>query len=193
MEHHGRDVSTAIWKQPVNGRVRTVGVNLAGDEQADRDNHGGPDRAVYAYAVEDLAWWQATTGTTMPPGAVGENLTTANLDVTAALVGERWRVGSVLFEVSSPRVPCFKLGMRTGDARFVQRFARGGRPGAYLRIVEHGDVGAEDAIDVVHRPDHDVTVGLVARAYHDDRALAPALLAAPQLTEPWRIWAHRHS
>ncbi len=149
VEHHGRTVPTGIFKQPVSGRVVTHGVNLDGDEQADRRVHGGPDRAAYAYATEDLAWWAGELGRPVGPGAMGENLTTEGLDVTGARVGERWRVGGAVFEVSAPRVPCFKLGIRMGDPRFPPRFARAGRPGAYLRIVEHGSIGADDPIEIV--------------------------------------------
>jgi MOSC domain-containing protein YiiM len=191
LEHRGRTVTTGIFKQQVSGRVATHGVNLDGDEQADRSAHGGPDRAAYAYASEDLAWWTDELGRPIGPGAVGENLTTEGLDISGARVGDRWRVGGAVFEVSAPRVPCFKLGIRMGDPRFPQRFARAGRPGAYLRIFEHGTVGAGDPIDVVHRPAHDVTVGLVARAYHDNRALAPLLLVAPELGGGWPEWARR--
>jgi MOSC domain-containing protein YiiM len=192
-EDHGRTVSTAIGKQPVAGRIATVGVNLVGDDQADRRVHGGPDRAIYAYAVEDLEWWATSLNRDVPAGSMGENLTTRGVDITGAVIGERWRVGSLTVEVASPRVPCYKLGIRMGDARFPQRFAHAGRPGAYLRIVEHGDVGAGDAVVVVHRPGHGVTVDLVARAYHDDHGLAARLLEAPELGEGWPEWARRHS
>src|SRR4051812_7920688 len=142
LEHHGRTVTTGIGKQPVAGRVATAGVNLLGDDQADRRAHGGPDRALYAYDVEDLEWWAGQLDRPVPPAAMGENLTTRGLDVTGAVIGERWRAGSLTLEVAAPRVPCFKLGIRMGDPRFPLRFARAGRPGAYLRIVEHGDVAA---------------------------------------------------
>jgi MOSC domain-containing protein YiiM len=188
-EHHGRQVSTGIFKEPVTGRVSTRGDNIDGDDQADRAVHGGPDRAAYAYASEDLVWWEGELGRDVPPGSMGENLTTTGLDVSGALVGERWRIGSAVFEVSAPRVPCYKLGIRMGDGRFPVRFAKAGRPGAYLRIVEHGDFGEGDVIEVVRRPEHDVSVALVARAYHEDHALAPLLLAAPELSAGWREWA----
>lgn len=192
VEHHDRRVLTGIFKKPVAGPVAVRGVNLEGDDQADRDNHGGPDRAVYAYATEDLAWWETELGRVVSPGTMGENLTTSQIDVTNASIGERWRVGSVVFEVAAPRVPCFKLGIRMGDPRFPLRFARAGRPGAYLRIVQVGEVAAGDSIEVIHRPDHEVTVGLVARAFHDDHSLAPRLLDAPELGGGWREWADRH-
>jgi MOSC domain-containing protein YiiM len=185
----GRPVTSAIWKAPVGGRVAVRGVNLAGDDQADREAHGGPDKAVYAYATGDYALWRSELGRPLAPGGFGENLTVADLDVSGAVVGERWRVGGSLLEVSQPRIPCYKLGMRFGDAAFPRRFAAAGRPGAYLRIVEAGEVGAGDPVRVVHRPGHGVTVGTVARAYNTDHSLVPALLDVPELSASWRRWA----
>jgi MOSC domain-containing protein YiiM len=189
--HHDRDVSTGIFKRPVTGRVATRGVNLDGDDQADRQVHGGPDRAVYAYAAEDLEWWADEVGRPLPAGSMGENLTTADVDVTNAVIGERWRIGSVVLEVAAPRTPCFKLGIAMGDGRFPPRFAAAGRPGAYLRIVEHGELGAGDAVTVTDVPAHGVTVALVAHAYHDDHSLAARLLTAPALGAGWPEWARR--
>src|SRR5881397_225869 len=100
---------TAIWKEPVDGRVAVRGVNLDGDDQADRTVHGGPDKAVYAYAEEDTGLWAAELGRDLGPATFGENLTTRGIDVSGAVVGERWRVGSTLLEVSQPRLPCAKL------------------------------------------------------------------------------------
>lgn len=181
----GSTVRTAIFKQPVAGRVWARGTNLDGDEQANREVHGGADKALYAYAAEDTAWW----GEQLGPGAFGENLTLAGVPVTDAEVGERWRVGSALLEVRQPRIPCAKLGLRMGDRHFPRRFAAADRPGAYLGIVEEGELGAGDPVVVEHRPGHGVTVGLIARAYHNDRTLAPRLLAAPELSDDWRAWA----
>ena len=189
IELAGRAQTTAIWKLPVSGRVAVRGVNLAGDQQADRRVHGGPDRAVYAYAREDYAWWERQLGRPLDPGTLGENLTTEGIEVTGALVGERWRVGSVVLQVTSPRVPCWKLGVRMGDRRFPRRFAAAGRPGAYLAILEEGAVGAGDQIQVHHRPGHGVTVGLVAASYHRDHRLAARILAASELPAAWRQWA----
>jgi MOSC domain-containing protein YiiM len=189
IELAGQARTTAIWKLPVSGRVAVRGVNLAGDDQADRRAHGGPDKAVYAYAREDYAWWERQLDRTLDPGMFGENLTTEGIDLTDALVGERWRVGSAVLQVTSPRVPCWKLGARMGDPRFPARFAAAGRPGAYLAILEQGALGAGDRIQVIHRPGHGVTVGLVAASYHRDHRLAARILAAPELAEAWRHWA----
>ena len=185
----GSQVTTGIWKVPVSGPIRARGVNLAGDDQADRSVHGGPDKAVYAYAQEDLSWWTVELGRVVAAGTFGENLTTAGIDVTNAVVGERWAVGSAVLEVSQPRVPCYKLGIRMGDQRFPPRFAAAGRPGAYLRIVTEGDIAAGDEVRVLSRPDHGVTVGLIERAYHADRSLVPRLLEAPEIAEGWSDWA----
>lgn len=188
VEWNGRMVTTAIAKEPVDGRVRVAGVNVAGDDQADRSVHGGTSKAVYAYAAEDYAWWAERLGAPVPPGMFGENLTLEGLDLSAALVGERWRVGSAVLVVTEPRIPCYKLGIRMGDQGFVRLFRQAGRPGAYLAIAEPGEVAAGDAVDILERPDHGVTVGLIERAFHADRSLAPRLLAAP-LSEAWREWA----
>jgi MOSC domain-containing protein YiiM len=184
----GRPVYSAIGKQPVQGRVRVEGVNVAGDEQADRRVHGGPDKAVYAYASEDTAWWEAELGRPLGPGVFGENLTTAGIDVTGAVVGERWRIGTVELEACQPRQPCFKLGIRFGDPRMLRRFALAGRPGAYLRIVREGELGAGDAVEVVHRPEHGVTIGLVADALLRDETLLARAAAAPELPAGLAAW-----
>jgi MOSC domain-containing protein YiiM len=129
------------------------GVNLAGDDQSDRRVHGGDRKAVYAYAREDLDWWGERLGRPLGSGTFGENLTTDGLDVTGARVGERWRVGTALLEVTQPRLPCYKLELRMDRTGFIGEFIDGGRPGAYLRIVEEGEVGAGDAVRIVSRPD----------------------------------------
>jgi MOSC domain-containing protein YiiM len=179
----GRPVMSAIGKAPVEGRVAVAGVNLAGDEQADRRVHGGPDKAVYAYASEDAAWWARELGRDVPPGMFGENLTTAGVDVSGAVIGERWRVGTVELEVCQPRLPCFKLGLRFGDLQMVRRFGEASRPGAYLRIVREGELQAGDAFEVLSRPEHGVTVALVSDAILRDDSLRPAAAAAPELAE----------
>jgi MOSC domain-containing protein YiiM len=188
VEAGDRTISTAIWKRPVEGRVPVAGVNLSGDDQADRSVHGGHDKAVYAYAWEDTAWWHEELGRELVPGNFGENLTLEGVVVPDAVVGEHWRVGSALLEVSEPRFPCFKLGIRMGDPRFVRRFAAVGRPGAYLRIISAGEVGAGDEIEVIGQPGHGVTIALFAHAYLRDRSQLVRLLAARQLTESWRTW-----
>jgi len=188
-QFNGRQVRSAIWKSPVSGRVAARGVNLEGDDQADRKAHGGPDKAVYAYAVEDLRWWESELSRSLPVAQFGENLTTEGIDVSGALVGERWEVGTTLLEVAEPRVPCWRLGVRMDDMGFVRRFTDALRPGAYLRILSEGSVAAGDAIRVVDRPDQSLTVRDVLRIYSRDRAEAGRLLVVPRMPESWKAWA----
>jgi MOSC domain-containing protein YiiM len=184
----GRPVLSAIGKAPVDGRVRVAGVNVQGDDQADRRVHGGPDKAVYAYAAEDTAWWESELGRELGPGAFGENLTVEGVDVTGAVIGERWRAGTVTLEVCQPRLPCFKLGLRFGDPGMLRRFAGAGRPGAYLRIVEEGELGAGDELAVLGRPSHGITVALVSRAILGDASLLSRAAAAPELPADLSEW-----
>jgi MOSC domain-containing protein YiiM len=181
--YRGGTVRSAIVKAPVDGRVRVAGVNLAGDDQADRSVHGGPDKAVYAYAAEDTAWWSAHLARPLGPGVFGENLTIEGVDVSNAVIGERWVVGNVELEVCQPRIPCLKLALRFEDPQMVKRFAQAGRPGAYLRILREGDVGAGDPIEVLDRPAHGITIAFVARAIFGDRELRTRALTAPRLAE----------
>lgn len=190
---NGHTVLTAIWKQPVEGRVPLRGVNLRGDDQADRSLHGGPDKAVYAYAAEDIEAWERELKRSLGAAPFGENLTVRGVGVSEAVIGERWAVGSALLEVAQPRLPCFKLGIRMGDPRFLRRFAAADRPGAYLRVVREGDIGAGDRVEVIARPGHGVTSAQVARALLRDPSLLPAALQARELPADLREWMTRRA
>jgi MOSC domain-containing protein YiiM len=191
VEWRGQTVMTAIWKAPVAGRVPVRDDRLDGDEQANREAHGGADKALYAYAAQDLDWWVEQLGRELVPGSFGENLTIRGIEVSAAVIGERWRVGETLLEVAQPRIPCFKLGIRMGSQRFPRQFAAAGRPGAYLRVLTEGGVAAGDPAEVVHRPAHGLTVADVSRIYHFDHAASARLPAVPELAESWKQWAGR--
>ena len=174
---------TAIDKRPRQERVQvTVAlpghVGLAGDEIRDTRHHGGPDKAVYAYAVEDLQWWAGELGRGLHPGCFGENLTTSGLEVTGAVVGEHWRVGDdgLVLEVTYPRIPCKTFQGWLGEPRWVKRFYAHGAPGAYLRVRSQGTVGAGDEVEVVHRPGHGVTIGEVFDLQQADSARLQQLL-----------------
>lgn len=184
----GETVTTAIWKSPVDGRVAIRGVNLDGDDQADRQVHGGRDKAVYAYAREDYDAWRDRHDVATTPGQFGENLTVEGVDLRQAVVGEQWEVGSALLEVAQPRLPCFKLGIRMNDPRFPKRFQAEGRMGAYFRIVREGDVGAGDAIAIVSRPEHGVTLADMVGALQNP-AKAELLSRVPGLPAFWRRFA----
>jgi len=159
---------TAIDKRPVLERVvvraaSPAGVGLAGDEVVDKRHHGGRDQAVYAYAVEDRDWWAAELGRELAPGSFGQNLDTEGIDVTGAVIGERWHIGDdgLVLEVTSPRIPCATFQGFMNEPRWVKRFTEHGASGAYLRVVEEGTVGAGDGVTVTDRPAHGVTVGEV--------------------------------
>ncbi|QGV79014.1 MOSC domain-containing protein [Streptomyces ficellus] len=198
--------TTGIDKRPAEGPVRVadpgpkgVGASgVAGDAVCDLRHHGGTHQAVYAFAREDLDHWESELGRAIANGAFGENLTTEGLDVNAALIGERWRIGgSAVLEVASGRVPCRTFASWLDERGWVKRFTRRAAPGPYLRVVEPGEIRAGDPIEVVHRPDHDVTVELAFRALMLQRELLPGLLAAgealdPELRETARTYVAKH-
>jgi MOSC domain-containing protein YiiM len=185
---------TGIGKRPVPGPVRVfapgpkdtgLGSGLAGDTVCDRRHHGGDHQAVYAYAREDLDWWERELGRELPGGLFGENLTTSGLDLTGARLGDRWRVGrDLVLEVASARIPCRTFQGALGESGWVKRFTREVRPGAYLRVIEEGEISPGDPVEVVRRAEHDVTVGLWFRAFTTERALLPRTLAAGDALEP---------
>lgn len=188
---------TAIDKAPVAGPVQVRRLGLAGDQVFDTRNHGGPDKAVYAFAREDLDGWAAELGEEIPDGQFGENLTTVGIDVNEAEVGERWQIGSALLEVASVRTPCndFKMWMgRCGhdNRAWVRRFALEARPGPYLRVLGEGEVCAGDELEVVHRPGHGVSVTTMFRALMLDPALLPELLQVVGLTDEARVRAQTY-
>ena len=171
---------TAMDKQPVSGAVRVGRLGLFGDEVGDTVHHGGPRQAVYAFAREDLDWWQAELGREIRDGGFAENLTTRGMDVNESEIGERWLIGSVLLEVSTVRIPCndFKRWQELGgyDGRaWVRRFAAQSRPGPYLRVIEEGELRSGDELRVVHQPGHGVSVSMMFRAMTTERALLPEL------------------
>jgi len=192
--------ATGIDKQPVDGPVAVSApgpkgngdVGLAGDRVYDVKNHGGVDQAVYAYAREDLDGWEPELGRPLPNGVFGENLTTSGLNVNDALIGERWRIGSdVVLEVSCARIPCATFQGWLERDGWIKRFTQAARPGAYLRVIEPGDIRADDPIEIVHRPEHDVTVAVVFRAMTVEPDLLPRLLLADALPEEGKELARR--
>ena len=149
VQWHGKPVSTGIYKEPSACRIMLYRFNLDGDQQADLTVHGGPDKAVYVYPSEHYPIWQAEfPDLPLPYGMFGENFTTEGLDESSVHIGDQFRIGSALVEVTQPRQPCYKLGIKMGDARFPKRFLASGRSGFYLRVLEEGEVGAGD---VIHR------------------------------------------
>ena len=178
---------TGIDKRPVAEAVmvrepgpRGVGGSgVVGDPICDLRHHGGSDQAVYAYAREDLDFWEQELGRSLRCGAFGENLSTSAIDVTECLIGERWQVGDAcVLELTSPRIPCRTFAGWLAEQRWVRRFTEQVRPGAYLRVIAPGRVRAGDAIRVVSQPRHDVTIGFMFRAMTREKHLFPELAAA---------------
>lgn len=185
----GQSTLTAYAKHPVPGPVPVLAENLEGDRQADLVNHGGPHKAVYAYADEDIAWWRDELGRELDGQTFGQNLTTAGVDLRTAVVGEQWRIGTAAFEVAQPRIPCFKLALFAEDPTMPRRFIAAVRPGAYLRVVQTGRIAAGDRIEVSHRPAHAVTLAEVFSIYHHHREQAARLLGVTQLAPTFQHWA----
>ena len=188
----GREIVTSIVKHPVVGPVDVRLHNLEGDDQSDRKSHGGADKAVYAYAREDEDWWETELGRPVPNGLFGENLTTAGLDLTNAVIGQSWRVGTAVLQVSEPRTPCWKLGFRLGDAGFPRRAAASRRPGVLLRVLQEGTLQAGDPITLDPPPAHGVTAADINRIYYREVRDTTAIRSTPELAAHWRTWAdHR--
>jgi MOSC domain-containing protein YiiM len=181
----GRLKRTAIDKRPVAGPVRVGKLGLAGDRQLDTESHGGYDQAVYAYAREDLDWWVERLGRELRNGLFGENITTSGLDVTGALIGEVWRLGTATVQVTSVRIPCVVFQNWLGEPHWVKRFADAGMPGAMLRVLAEGEVSTGDPVDVLSRPAESVTVAEALRAYYGDADLMRRLLRAGGRSAKW--------
>lgn len=187
---HG-SVWTGIFKRPVSGPVQVQAEHLAGDGQADLVHHGGVDKAVYAYGLEHYAWWQQELGVdALAHGQFGENFTVAGLDERTLCLGDQLSIGSARFVVTQPRVPCFKLGVRFGDPSLPQRFARSLRTGAYLRVLEQGQVAAGDTVNVVARGAGQIPIRSLFAAYmtpneSGSREVLAAALMVPGLSDAW--------
>ncbi len=192
-------VLTSIFKKPIEGRVAVRRHNLAGDRQADLRVHGGPYKAVYAYASEHFPYWAAELPEMeLPWGAFGENLTLSGLTEETAFIGDQFRVGSAVLQITQPRMPCFKLGIRFQRSDMVKRFWRSGYAGIYFAITEEGALETGDELELVHRDAGGVSLADVVRLYKgqtDDEQLFERMLRAP-LRGSWKQeirerWAER--
>jgi MOSC domain-containing protein YiiM len=188
----GREVTTGIFKEPVEDRVSLRRLNLDGDRQADLSLHGGAAKAVYAYPLEHYAFWRDELGEELPFGAFGENLTVEGLPPEAEIaVGDRFRVGTAKLVVTQPRLPCYKLGLRFGRKDMVKRFLASGRTGYYLAVDVEGDVAAGDRVEPIGRDPARIPVAEITRVYasdRDDRATIERLAALAALPDDWRSY-----
>jgi MOSC domain-containing protein YiiM len=190
---HGRPVTTAIYKQPVESRVRLRTLNLDGDRQADLTVHGGEHKAVYCYPLAHYDYWKKELpGRDLPLAIFGENFTTDGLLETSVHLGDRFSVGSSEVVVTQPRLPCYKLGVRFDSDDMVKRFLVSGRSGFYLAVTREGEVGADDEIKLIARDPNAVPVSEITRLYiakrfsHEDVASLRRVLLVAALPASWK-------
>lgn len=187
--YRGKSVRSGIRKAPISGAVNAGPLGLAGDAQADLVNHGGADKAVYAYDLGDAVFWEERLKRRLPAGAFGENLTVEGLPSDLVRVGDRYRIGTTLLEVTQPRVPCYKLGIHMGDPGFPQAFAEALRIGFYLRVLEPGSLSAGDPVEIVQRAETVLSIADLMNLYlngRSDSARLSTAAALPGLSAAWR-------
>jgi len=188
--YKGKTVTTGIFKEPVEGRIRLRTLNLDGDRQADLSVHGGPSKAVYAYPFEHYEYWREQyPGVDLPWGMFGENLTVEGLREDSVNIGDRFRIGSAQLMVTEPRLPCHKLAAKFGRDDIIKRFLHSGRTGFYFAVIREGEVGTGDGIELVSRDEHNVTVADITRLYVREKDDVGTLRRAVQVTalpESWR-------
>ncbi len=188
-EWTGSEGKTGIDKRAVDGPITFANEEVTGDVIVDRNHHGGFDQAVYAYSREDADWWQNQLGITIDNGRFGENLTTSGIDVNQALVGERWKIGSTILEVSQPRIPCRVFAGFWQRPTMIKEFMESGKPGTYLRIIQEGQINAGDAIEILSKPDHQITIVDLYAAKNGERSKIQEIAAVKELSIKYQEWA----
>lgn len=194
VEYNGEPIATAIYKNPVEGKVKVNSLNLAGDAQADLRVHGGASKSVYAYPFEHYEFWQNEyPNKDLPPGVFGENLTTEGILETEICAGDRIRVGTVEFIVTEPRFPCFKLGIRFERKDIIRRFQKSRRSGFYLSVAKTGEIEAGDVIEFVERDPNQVTIEELVRLSDKKNVseIARRALKVEALPERWKQHIHK--
>jgi MOSC domain-containing protein YiiM len=190
-EWTGSEGRTGIDKRSVTGAIEFKNNGVIGDRVIDTNAHGGYEQAVYAYAREDAQWWEREINEEIPAGRFGENLTTEGIDVNAALVGEQWRIGSVILEVSQPRIPCRVFAGFWKRATLIKDFTQAGRPGTYLRIIQEGTAQAGDAIEVIFKPDHTISISDLFAAKSGERSKINEIKDVTYLSTEFKEWSQK--
>jgi MOSC domain-containing protein YiiM len=190
-EWTGSEGRTGIDKRSVSGPIEFKNNGVAGDRIIDTNVHGGYDQAVYAYAIEDAQWWENEISEEISAGRFGENLTTEGIDVNAALVGEQWKIGSVILEVSQPRIPCRVFAGFWKRSTLIKDFTKAGRPGTYLRIIQEGSAQAGDSIEVIFKPDHAISIKDLFLAKSGERSKINEIKEVDQLSSGFKEWAEK--
>mgnify|MGYP003704964511 CR=1 FL=1 len=184
----GSEGRTGIDKRPTDASIRFENDGVAGDVVVDRKHHGGYDKAVYVYAKEDSNWWEAQIGRELNNGAFGENLTTEGIDVNEAKIGERWQIGSVVLEVSEPRIPCRVFAGFWDRPTLIKEFTDSRRSGAYLRIIQEGEIAAGDEIKIIYSPEHEITIKDIFEAKAGERGKIAQLKQVTALSDKYKEW-----
>ena len=187
----GSGLRTGIRKLPVEGLVHFCNEGLSGDTVVDREHHGGYHQAVYAYARADALWWEEKIERDITPGQFGENLTVEGIDVTHALIGERWQIGDLVLEVSGPRIPCRVFSGFWDRPTLIKEFTEANRPGAYLRIIEEAMIEVGSEIEVTFRPDHGITIADFFAAKSGERSKIHEISRLTDLSEKDLAWARK--
>ena len=190
-EWTGSEGRTGIDKRSVAGAIEFKNNGVVGDRVIDTNVHGGYEQAVYAYAREDAQWWEREINEEIPAGRFGENLTTEGIDVNAALVGEQWKIGSVILEVSQPRIPCRVFAGFWKRATLIKDFTQAGRPGTYLRIIQEGTAQAGDAIEVIFKPNHTITISDLFAAKSGERSKINQIKDVTYLSTEFKEWSQK--
>jgi MOSC domain-containing protein YiiM len=188
-EWTGSEGKTGIDKRPALGPVEFAHEEVTGDVVIDRNHHGGYDQAVYAYAREDADWWEKELGQSIANGRFGENLTTSGIDVNGALVGERWKIGTTILEVSQPRIPCRVFAGFWQRPTLIKEFMAAGKPGTYLRIIQEGHISAGDEITVISKPNHQISIADLYAAKNGERLKVEEIAAVKELSAKYQEWA----
>jgi MOSC domain-containing protein YiiM len=190
--YKGKTVTTGIFKEPFEGRIRLRTLNLDGDRQADLSVHGGLSKAAYAYPIEHYEYWrEQVPGVDLPWGMFGENFTTEGLREDSVNIGDRFRMGAAEVMVTEPRLPCYKLAAKFGRDDIIKRFLHSGRTGFYFAVMQEGEVGTGDGIELVSRDEHSVTVADITRLYvreKDDMGTLRRAVQVTALPESWRMY-----
>lgn len=190
-EWTGSEGRTGIDKRSVTGAIEFKNNGVIGDRVIDANVHGGYEQAVYAYAREDAQWWEREINEEISAGRFGENLTTEGIDVNAALVGEQWKIGSVILEVSQPRIPCRVFAGFWKRATLIKDFTQAGRPGTYLRIIQEGTAQAGDVIEVIFKPDHTISISDLFAAKSGERSKINEIKEVTYLSTEFKEWSQK--
>ena len=180
---------TGIDKRAVKEEITFSQDQVAGDVIVDRKNHGGYHQAVYVYAREDADWWEREIGTTIDNGRFGENLTTLGINVNESVIGERWKIGSVILEVSQPRIPCRTFAGFWQRPTLIKEFMSAGRPGTYCRIIQEGEITAGDLIEVIEIPSHGIKISDLYAAKNGERSKIKEISQVQELSPEYQEWA----